>query len=152
MAGSPKTAKTLDLSPEDALFQGRVGALVAMLHSNERPLRGLAGILDWRFRGEISRAIRLGALEGAPGECAYLPIRARGKNPRVFHLILFGRGAADRSGVRAVPQPAALEALRKNLVSLKLEPVGISRSDFGNPSSDHLFESALKGVPLCVVP
>jgi hypothetical protein len=43
-------------------------ALVVPVWSDVRPLRGAAGLLDWRLCGRLSQMIRDGKLAGTPGE------------------------------------------------------------------------------------
>ncbi|MGK5081735.1 M17 family peptidase N-terminal domain-containing protein [Bdellovibrionota bacterium FG-1] len=123
------------LNPDQALFEGKIGALISTLSSDERPLQGLAGLLDWRFEGAISRLLKSGFLTGNPGECAYLPLQRAGVT---YHLLLIGMGKHDDTPP-GIPQETA-RALKKNLTTLKLERVGASRSDLGNNLS------ALKGL------
>jgi hypothetical protein len=82
----------LGLSAIDALD---VDAL-AVFVGPERPLQGLAGFADWRLCGAISRAIRTGLFEAAPGEALLLPSGGRVRPGRVFCF-----------GLPATPLPAA---------------------------------------------
>ncbi|MGK5087544.1 hypothetical protein WDW86_08295 [Bdellovibrionota bacterium FG-2] len=134
------TEMSIELDPITALENHAIDGLVATLYQNERPLFGLAGLLDWRFHGALSSYLRAGAMSGREGECIYIPFEKHGQ---VTHLIFLGCGSTKSSGTRSVPSPASLEILRKNLVSLALPKIGISKADFGNPS-----EPLLKGVPL----
>jgi leucyl aminopeptidase len=43
-------------------------ALVVPLWTDVRPLRGAAGLLDWRLNGRLSQLLREGRVEGATGE------------------------------------------------------------------------------------
>jgi leucyl aminopeptidase len=43
-------------------------ALVVPLWADVRPLRGAAGLLDWRLNGRLSRLLREGRLDGSNGE------------------------------------------------------------------------------------
>ena len=43
-------------------------ALVVPLWADVRPLRGAAGLLDWRLNGRLSQLLREGRLLGAAGE------------------------------------------------------------------------------------
>jgi len=43
-------------------------ALVVPLWTDVRPLRGAAGLLDWRLNGRLSQLLREGHLQGAAGE------------------------------------------------------------------------------------
>jgi hypothetical protein len=117
-----------------ALFDGRLQGLVALVTPDERPLQGLAGFLDWRFQGAISRCLQQGFLKGGAGECAYVPLS---RNGVTYHLLLVG---ADSRG----PLPAdSLKNLKKNLSTLKLSRIGVSRSDCAG--------TQFKGIPVCIV-
>lgn len=144
-----------DIEPDHALFENGsaeqarfIDALVATVHENERPLAGLSGLLDWRFHGAISRGLRSGTITGAIGECVYLPIS---KNGSTYRLILAGAGKSSRPGERSALPIDSLRALQKNLASLRLSSVGISRQDFGSPPEE-FFAKNLKGLPLKVLP
>src|SRR6478609_4308938 len=82
-------AHLLEMEPDHALFDGKIQGLVLTCYENERPLQGLAGLLDWRFEGALSRGVRAGLITGKPGECTYVPVA---KGGRMFHLILAGGG------------------------------------------------------------
>jgi len=43
-------------------------AVVLPFFSDERPLKGAAGLIDWRMRGKISKLISEGRISGAKGE------------------------------------------------------------------------------------
>jgi hypothetical protein len=137
----------LNLPADRALFDGKVQALVASCYQDERPLQGLAGLLDWRFQGMISHCLRIGVLSGRPGECAYLPLSRGGKT---FHVILAGAGFVPRDKARAMLPKETIQALSANLSSLKLSQVGVSRSDLGDPAPEW-FTQHWKGIPLCIV-
>lgn len=65
-------------------------AIALAFFSDERPLRGAAGLADWRLGGRLSRLLRSGKLSGKLGETTMLPpARGRLTFPRVF---LFGLG------------------------------------------------------------
>jgi hypothetical protein len=73
-------------------------ALALSLFSDERPLRGAAGLCDWRLAGRISRLLRAGRLSGARGETLMLPPAGRRLPfPRIF---LFGLGETEGFGER----------------------------------------------------
>jgi hypothetical protein len=132
------------IEAERALFESQVDALVASVYENERPLAGLAGILDWRFHGVISSALRSGAITGKPGECVYVPAQ---KNGKLFRLILAGAGKSQAPGERVLLPVESLRVLQKNLVGLGLSRIGISRRDFGG-ASDDFFSKNLQKVPI----
>jgi len=89
----------LSLAVLDALD---VDAL-AVLVGPERPLQGLAGLVDWRLCGALTRALRGGLYGGAPGEALLLPTSGRLPAGRVVAL-----------GLPAAPSPEALEAAARH--------------------------------------
>jgi len=135
-----------DIEADQALINRQIDGLVATLYENEKPLSGLAGFLDWRFHGAISECLRSGALTGQVGECVYFPVS---KSGQVYKLILAGAGKAPAPGQRTNPPAETLKTLAKNLTGLKLNSIGISRKDFGNPSEDFLSKN-LRGISLRV--
>lgn len=147
----------IELAPEQALFSSTdpLDGFVATFHTNERPLQGLAGVLDWHFHGAISNYLRAGAMSGEAGECAYLPLSlpvkdAEGKPGRLFHIILAGAGASSAPGKRQELDSKTYTTLSKNIQSLKIARLGISQSDFGNASRESLAQH-FKEVPLWIV-
>ncbi len=63
--------------------------LLLALPEDERPLTGLAGLLDWRMGGELSRCLQSGLCTGASGEQVLLSTRGRVAPRRLF---VFGVG------------------------------------------------------------
>jgi hypothetical protein len=93
------------VSPEwknlDAL---RSEAILTPFFSDERPLSGVLGLIDWRLCGFVSRMILQGALCGEPGETVLVPLRPR---LRMDKLFLFGLGpeqAFDPTQLRAATE------------------------------------------------
>jgi hypothetical protein len=66
------------------------GSLLLTLFSDERPLRGAAGLADWRLCGRLSRLIKRGRLEGKRGETLMMP---PGRRLPFGSVILFGLGS-----------------------------------------------------------
>lgn len=139
--------KRLDQNGDHALFEGRLHGIIAVCYENERPLLGLAGLLDWRFQGAISNCLRAGAITGKSGECAYVPVTRTGKT---YHILLIGGGRCPRYGERDTPPAESIKALHKNLSSLRLDGIGLSRSDFGG-ITDEQIKKHMKDTPLWVV-
>lgn len=79
----------LDLSRIDTL---RFEAAALPFFADERPLRGAAGLCDWRLCGRISRVLASGRVTGEGGEVTVLPARPRLPFDK---LVLFGLGARD---------------------------------------------------------
>ena len=71
--------------------------LVASLTANERPVRGLAGLLDWRLQGRISNLLVSGFATGRLGEVLLIPGKPRLPFDKV---ILFGLGDTAEFGDR----------------------------------------------------
>jgi hypothetical protein len=82
----------LSLATLDALD---VDALVVLV-GPERPLQGLAGLVDWRLCGALTRALTGGLYAGAPGEALLVPTAGRLPAGRVVAIGLPARlGAAE---------------------------------------------------------
>jgi len=128
-------ATTPDHHPDRALFGGDLVGLAVACYTNERPFQGLAGLMDWRFEGALSEAVRAGVVSGEAGECTYLPIR---KRDRTFHLFLVGCGHTSSPGHRPGAPDKALEKLALNLTNLKIGPIGVSKADFGSDAQKAL--------------
>ena len=52
-------------------------AIAVSVHSDERPLRGATGLLDWRLSGRFSRLLVRGRLTGREGERLLVPTGGR---------------------------------------------------------------------------
>jgi len=69
--------------------------LVCCLASDELPPRGLAGLVDWRFGGKLSRLLQSGFFTGRVGEVSMMP----GARRLPFEKLVFvGVGACDQFG------------------------------------------------------
>ena len=79
-----------------------------LISSDRRPLRGVAGLVDWRLCGELSAALQSGTLHGQVGERLLMSTRQRLGASR---LLLFGAGPASRP-LGAPELSALLEAAR----------------------------------------
>jgi hypothetical protein len=77
--------RSLDGSP--------VELLACSVWRDQRPMRGVAGLLDWRLAGTLSQLARKGFLAGELGELLFVPGRPR---LRFEKVLVFGLGA--RSG------------------------------------------------------
>lgn len=78
------------VAPElEALDVLKCEAILASFFSDERPLSGVLGLIDWRLCGFISNAIARGTVLGSFGETVLVPLRPRF---RVDKLFLLGLG------------------------------------------------------------
>jgi hypothetical protein len=71
------------------------GALVVTVFQDERPLRGAAGLADWRLCGRLSRLVKHERIRGERGETLMMP---PGRRLRFDRLILFGLGPSKGFG------------------------------------------------------
>lgn len=138
----------LEINPVLALFENTISALVVIIHENERPLLGLAGQLDWSFHGIISKFLKNQVITGKTGELVYLPAT---KNDRLYRLFLLGAGITPEPGSRQPLRNELLIKLNQNLKAITLDKVGVSSSDFGNPTFSS-FQKNLMGVSVCICP
>jgi len=125
----------LEEDPITALFTRKAQGLLVTLYENERPLQGLAGLLDWKFHGAVQKFLKQKPSIGKLGECVYFPLR---RNQDVFHLILVGCGTNEEPGKRPMPPKEVFQKLRSTLPKLGLSQIGLSRSDMGSLSKKEL--------------
>jgi hypothetical protein len=93
----------------------RVDVGLLLWCEDERPLRGLAGFVDWRRHGELSRMIRSGWCTGRAGESTMLPVR---EHLPMRRMLLHGLGPSSGLGA----SQAADGARRAVEVVLRLNP------------------------------
>jgi hypothetical protein len=101
-------------------------ALILPFFVDERPLRGAAGLCDWRLCGRLSRLLQGGRVKGNWGETTLYPASARLPFSK---LILFGLGPSDRFDEAAATDAGrkiAFTAIRMNLQRYALVPPGRS--------------------------
>lgn len=72
------------------------------IYRDERPLSGLAGLLDWRLAGRLSRLAKQGFLLGEVGEVLAMPVRPRLPFDKLLVAGLGPRGAFGDATFRTV--------------------------------------------------
>ncbi len=93
------------VSPDLRSLDGaRAEVLACAVFRDERPFRGVAGLLDWRLAGKLSQLARKGFIHGELGETLLLPGRPRLAFDKV---LLFGLGARSGFGEGAFRQVVA---------------------------------------------
>ncbi len=99
----------------------RTEALVLSFFTDERPLRGVAALADWRLAGRLSRLLKAGKMTGARGEVTLLP-PSRNRLP-FERIVLFGLGESDH------PAPFGEAAYRDAVSRMRvtLERAGLRR-------------------------
>jgi hypothetical protein len=111
--------------------EARTDTLLLSFFSDERPLRGAAGLADWRLCGRLSGLIVRGRVSGKRGETLLLP---PGRRLPFRRLMLFGLGESKsfneetfRQHVRWIRDVVARAAVR----DYALQPPGRSRGLIG---------------------
>lgn len=90
--------------------------IVLPFFSDERPLRGAAGLIDWRLCGALSRKLMAGYVRGTLGEKALVANPGKLKSERLL-LIGLGESASFDQGVAEKACTLIAEALREAKVS-----------------------------------
>ena len=141
--------------------------IVAGFFSDVRPLKGLAGEIDWLFNGEISRLILDGKINGQFGDSLLL-YSNRLKTRNVLLLGMGKRENFDSAAVRNTTKSLAQKLDGINIKSFTIEILGSGYSsleasavlklmlselrkiddiyvNFFNPSVSHLSKGGIKG-------
>jgi len=122
--------------------------LLLPIFEDERPLRGAAGLCDWRLCGRLSRLLKKHKASGSRGETLLMP---PGKRLRFGRLMLFGLGpsrdydeARYRSDIRWIRKVAADAAI----TDYALEPPGRATGLIGARRAPELWldESSKDGL------
>ncbi len=111
---------------------------VAGFFRDRRPLRGGAGLADWRLCGWVSGLVGAARLRGEWGEAALLLTHGRVLAPR---LLLLGLGPYDRFGVDAHRDAARLAVERAADLG-----VGVVALDLPAPRGDDAPERIALGI------
>jgi hypothetical protein len=121
----------------------RVDLGLIPVFSDERPLLGLAGLIDWRGSGRLSALIRSGFCTAAVGEQLLLPCDRRLPVGRLVLVGLGPRASFDDAQARAVArQLVKISAgLRAHSVLIALPTKGIDRA-----LTEALFEALLISI------
>jgi leucyl aminopeptidase len=76
--------------------------IVAPIFEDDRPPQGIAGLIDWRLNGFLSKAILNGAIVGMKGEHVLLPLSQRLPARRLLLIGLGKRGDFSLAEARHV--------------------------------------------------
>ncbi len=135
---------TLALEVGDTESLARVGAEIAVagFFRDQRPLRGGAGLADWRLCGWLSRLLLASRANGEVGEAILTITHGRLRAPR---LLLVGLGARARFGGEA--HRSAVEASLQRLLDLGVGSAGLDLPPpTGDASEDALAISLVDGA------
>jgi hypothetical protein len=107
----------------------RADVLLLSMFEDERPLRGVAGLVDWRTCGMLSRFLRREHVTGASGEIVLFP---PGPKLGVERGLVMGLGAVasyDENRFEAVIEEAAvhLRKLRLKTVAMAMPGTHLKR-------------------------
>ena len=102
-------------------------ALIVGFYNDVRPLKGLAGELDWLLCGALSSLIIKRKLNGASGDMALLTSQGKIPASKIFMLGLGSRQALSSETLRKAAQTAATAALGAGVTSAALELFSSSR-------------------------
>ncbi len=96
------------------LGEANVELCACAIWSDQRPMRGLAGLLDWRLGGRLSSLLKSGFLTGAKGEALLVPGKPHVPFEKVLVVGLGARAAFDDASFREARgrMALALERLR----------------------------------------
>lgn len=128
---TPQLAR-LDLAGTDVLVAG--------LSVEDRPPRGVAGLVDWRLAGRVSRLVASGFVTGARGEVLMIPGRPKLPFEKV---LLFGVGRRDAFDEAAFVEivDAVLETLEG--LQVRTAVVELPGRHFGGISAERAAETLL---------
>ena len=122
----------------EACVKGEADGILLPIYPDEKPMGGLARVVDLRFFGAISR-FRGQQISGTEGECVWIPLALKGAStlPQSLSaaLFIFGGGLAADSSVktkRPTPTTASMKLLTKNLKTAGDKTWAVSRQDFGD--------------------
>ena len=91
-------------------------AVVLLFFSNERPLRGSTGLIDWRMNGSISRLISQGMISGEKGEATLILPNRRIKGKKI---LMAGLGDSSAFGEASLKDTAIAIIRQLNKIYIK---------------------------------
>jgi len=100
------------------------GGLIVGFFEDVRPLKGLAGELDWLLCSSLSALIIKNKLRGALGELALLTSRGKVPASKIFMLGLGPRRSVSPETVQEAARSAAAAAVGAGLTSAAIEYLG----------------------------
>jgi hypothetical protein len=125
-----------------SLDRFRAQLLVLTIFEDERPLRGLGGLVDWRTCGMLSRFLIRGHVTGSAGEVVLFPTGRRLPAPRGLIFGLGPTGPFDERAFRDVAERIAQHAERLGARSLALSLPGLHRKALDPVRAVGLFADA----------
>lgn len=118
---------------------------LVLAYQDVRPLKGQAGLLDWRLNGYLSELILENRFQGELGEALLMPSQHR---VGVSEILILGLGEARRVENQNLPNYVALileKLLKKKNTSFCLSLSDLAGSMFEWRNTVRLFVSMLSG-------
>ena len=112
-------------------------ALIVGFFADVRPLKGLAGELDWLLCGTLSRLILENKLKGSTGDMALVTSGGKVPAQKIFMVGLGPREALSASTMTAAARNAVSTALSAGVTDVALEYL---------PSPDMPYETAVAAL------
>jgi hypothetical protein len=111
------------------------GALIVGFFEDVRPLKGLAGELDWLLCGSLSRLILTKKLRGELGDVALLTSQGKLPTQKIFMIGLGPKATFTSSAARSAADTAAASALGAGVTKAAIEFIHVSDAPFENSVS-----------------
>lgn len=129
----------------DSLDEVQTQLALILTYQDVRPLRGQAGLLDWRLNGYLSDLVIKNRFSGAMGESLLMPSRGR---VGAQELMILGLGRSQEVGDQNIPHYVSLileKILRKKNRSFALSFYDLAKGMFEWRNTVRLFVSMLSG-------
>lgn len=117
-------------------------AVVVGFYEDVRPLKGVAGELDWLLCGSLSGLLRSGKLRGALGDIALLTSKGKIPAQKIFMLGLGPEEKFSSATLRQAVRTAASSAVGAGIKSIALEY--FSPEGMRNAASLRVFRDGLR--------
>lgn len=110
----------------DALKSGSILGMGLACFSDERPLKGCIGELDWWLNQPFTSAIKKGIITGEKDEVVYYPIKIFNKTLR---FLIVGQGPTEDSG-RIIKSPSQfLDTVQNWANENQLKDIAVKRDE-----------------------
>jgi len=129
----------------DSLDEAENQLALILTYEDIRPLRGQAGLVDWRLNGTLSQLILNNKFQGQMGEALLMPSAGR---VGTKELMILGLGDSKLRGDQNIPNYVSIileKILRKNNDSFCLSLSDLAGSMFEWRNTVRLFVSMLSG-------
>ncbi|HCU24898.1 MAG TPA: hypothetical protein DF383_07765 [Deltaproteobacteria bacterium] len=129
----------------DAIDEVENHLAVVLAYQNVRPLKGQAGLVDWRLNGMLSELIIDSRFSGKRGEALLMPLHGR---LSAKELVVFGLGHRQEVGDQELPRYVSMildKLLLKKDLSFCLSLSDLASGMFEWRNTVRLFMSMLSG-------